>query len=159
MSAHFTLGELLSHLSAYLAGTTDFSAFREWVYSYYVSEGEKRVDEAMEAILPVLRPYLEWQEAVGDPRCRTRMERLYRLLSSATTAFAERTVFALEFDEVQRLTKKLRDGLITRPVYERKMAELSPGNYDVGRVMEWAASHLDRSEPLDEYFRCDGGVL
>jgi len=151
MTKLWTLEKLLSHLSAYLTGKTDFSVIREWVFDYYISEEETGLDAAMDEVLWVLRPYLEWEEAVGDPKRQTRMERLYRLLASATTAFAERTVFALEFDEIQRLTKKLRDGLITREVYERKMGELSPGDYDVRRVIMWAQAHIDADQPVEEY--------
>lgn len=153
MTKLWTLEKLLSHLSAYLAGKADFSVIRAWVFDYYISEEEKGLDAAMDEVLWVLRPYLEWEEAVGDLKRQTRMERLYRLLASGTTAFAERTVFALKFDEIQRLTKKLRDGLITREVYQRKMGELSPGDYDVRRVIMWAQAHIDADQPVEEYLR------
>ncbi len=153
MTKLLTVEELVSRVSAYLSGKTDFSVVRDWVFDYYVSDEKMAFDAAMEAIVPVLRPYLEWEEGVGDPKRQTRMDRFCRLLASATTAFAERAVFALKFDEIQRLTRKLRDGLITREVYERKMGELSPGDYDVGRIIEWAWAHIDENRPVEEYLR------
>jgi len=145
-----TLEGLLSHLSDYLGGKIPFSAVRNWVFDYYISEEEKRLDAAMEQIIEVLRPYLEWEEASGDPMRESRMQRVYTLLRSARSRFAERAVFALEFDEAERLTKKLRQGLITKDVYLRKMGQLSPADYDVNCVIGWAEAHVDEKHPVPD---------
>ncbi len=146
----FTLQELLSRLCLYLEGKSDFSDVREWVYEFYWAEQSIELDDALEKVFPILLPYLQDEAAYKDSKRDVRMRRVYKLLNSATSLFAENTVFGLEFDEIRELTKKLLDALITKETYQRKMAALSPAPYDVIRLVRWADAHRNDNEPVQE---------
>ncbi len=143
-----TLQDLLSRLRDYLEGKNDFSTIREWVYEFYEGETSYALDEALEEALPVLLSYLQYEEAEQDVSRNRRMRRVYLLLNSAGSAFAERTVFGLEFDEIRELTGKLSDALITAETYQRRMATLSPAPYDLSRLLRWASAHRSDNEPV-----------
>ena len=145
-----TLPEFLSRLRLFLDGSSDFSVIRDWVYSFYEGEESFGLDEALEEIFPVLLSYLQYDEAEKDPNRDIRLRRVYKLLCSASSSFAERTVFGLEYDEIHELTKKLRDKLITQETYQRKMGMLSPAPYDQSLLANWANAHRDKNEPAFE---------
>ncbi len=133
-----TLQELLSRLRQYLDGKDDFSAVREWVYEFYEAEESFGLDEALEEIFPVLLSYLQYEEAENDSRRDIRLRRVYELLNTASSMFAEYTVFGLEYDEIHELTNKLLNTTISNETYQRKMAALSPASYNVDQVISWA---------------------
>lgn len=146
----YTLRELLSRLRFYLDGKTDFSDVREWVYEFYWAEQPIKLDGALEEVFPVLLPYLQDEEAFEDTKRDVRVRRVCELLDAASSLFTERTVFALEFDEIRVWTKKLSDALISDETYQRKMATLSSAPYDVIPLIQWAKSHKDETEPVLE---------
>ena len=132
-----TLKELLSRLRLYLEDKSDFASVRNWVYQFYEAEASYRLDDALEAVFPVLLSYLPYEEAGKDSKRDVRMRRVYELLKSANSAFTERTIFALEYDDVRELTKKLSDALITNEMYQKKMAMLSPVPYNAVLLIHW----------------------
>jgi hypothetical protein len=145
-----TLQELLSRLRQYLDRKSDFSDVRNYVYEFYEAETSVELDNELEEVFPVLLSYLQFEEAENDLRQDVRMQRVCSLLNSASSLFAERTVFGLEYDEIRELTKKLRDQLITVETYQRKLATLSPATYDVSQLIRWAKLHDNENEPIPE---------
>jgi hypothetical protein len=145
-----TLKELLSRLGLYLEGKSEFASVRDWVYQFYEAEGSYTLDDALEAVFPVLLSYLQYEEAEKDSKRDVRMRRLHDLLNGANSSFGERTVFALEYDETRELTRKLSDALITNETYQRKMSTLSPAPYDAARLVRWADAHRNETEPVLE---------
>ena len=145
-----TLNQLVWRLRLYLEGKSDFSTIRDWVYQFYEAEGSFAIDDPLEDVFPVLLSYLQYEEAEKDSKRDVRMRRVYKLLNSASSSFAERTVFALEFDEIRELTRKLSDALITEDTYQRKMATLSPVLNDVTRLVRWANAHINQNDPMLE---------
>lgn len=142
-----TLHELLSRIHDYLEGKSDFSVVRDWVYQFYEAEEYYELDTALEEIFPILLSYLQYEEAEQDPMRSVRMHRLHKLLSVADWSFAEHAIFAMEFDEIRMLTRKVLDGVITSETYDRKMSTLSPATYDAKRLAHWASAQRDDNEP------------
>lgn len=141
-----TLPALRHILDKYLAGDEPFSAVRRFVYGYYEAEDTNILDASLAAIFPILAPYLEGEEARGDPDRQRRIRRLRGLLDQ-DTALAERTVFALEFDKIRDLVRRLEGNLISRDVFESQIRKLSPGSFEDRRIVLWAMAHRDEDEP------------
>jgi hypothetical protein len=144
----YTLQEYLRLLALYLNGERRFSDIREFVFEYFEAEKPIELDKPLENVFPVLLPYLQFEEAEKDQRRDVRMRRIHDVLKTANSFFAERAIFGLEYDEIQTLLGKfIVEKVITKDVFERKMAELSPAPYDVMKLIDWAKSHQGKNEP------------
>ena len=143
-----TLQDLLERMEAVLLGQAEFPALREWVFDYYCAELDLELDEHLEAIFPVLLPYLHYEESQGDPGRETRLRRVLLLLHDDLNSIKERVVFALEFDRACELARKVAAGVIPNSVYEEQLAKLSPADYDSQLVGNWARRHAGEGGPI-----------
>lgn len=138
----------LSEVKNYLDGHSPFLAVRRFVFQYFEAEEDFELTEELDGILEVFLPYVHHEEAVGDPDCGTRLRRLYDVLGETTTFPKERTVFAIEFEKLRDLTKKVRNGVISNSVYQDQISKFSSCSFDYDVVKSWAASHADEQEPI-----------
>lgn len=134
---HLTLENFLSCIRLYLEGKAEFSKLRDFIFQYYEAEADISLDQSLDQIFPVLAPYFEFEESMGDPTRRYRMLRLEEALK-ADSEILERAVFALEFDRIQELKKKLLEKHITRSQYEDQLRKVSPVKFDMHRVKLWS---------------------
>lgn len=137
--------DLLSVLDSFLSGHANFEQVRRFVFQFYEAEEDITLETDLELVFAALAPYLEWEEAHGDDIRRERMQRLRDALSAAG-APVERTVWALEFEQIKGLQRRLDGGAITRGTYEAQLCKLSPAEFDVGRVAFWAEAHRKLNE-------------
>jgi hypothetical protein len=138
-----TLSEFRKVLAQYLAGDRSFDELRHYVYQYYEGEKPVTVDAGLEEMLPVFAPYLEYEEAHGDPQREARMMNMGRALTGQS-ALRERAVFGLEFGRIMDLTEKLESGAIDSNVYEGQLRTLTPVDFDWTQVSAWARAHISR---------------
>lgn len=132
-----TRADLLSVLDSVLADG-NFPRLRRFVFEYFEGENHVKLEDDLERVLAVLAPYLEYEEAYGDADRLKRLQRLRDVLDSADDALVERTVWALEIDQIKDLRGRLEQGVITRSVYEAQLQKLSPVEIDVRRIALWA---------------------
>lgn len=148
---------LLNVVNSISEGEAPFEALRELVFSFYEAEEGITLDEQMESLFAVLAPYLEYEEVYGDPNKRSKILRLKRMIENGRIQ-AEHAVFAIEFDMIKSISQKLKEGVITREVFEKKVKELSPANIDWNKVFLWAYAHTDIPELDLSLISCEGEV-
>ncbi len=149
MKTTISIASLVDQIQGYLDRKYDYDAVRAYVFSYYEAEEEFVATTDAEELLWVLLPYAQSEEAFGDDKRETRLRRLARLFdepprSALTTAVA---VFAMKFDEISELTRKVDDGIIPDSVYRGQLEKLSPVDFDVELIVEWARRHKGDVEP------------
>ena len=137
-----TLIELREVLERYLSDRGTFEELRRFVFQYYEAEKETELDEPLQQLFPVLAPYMEHEEAYRDSDREIRLRRL-RLVLEDKEAIAERALFALEFQRIQDLTRRLKLGNIDRDTYNDQLKKLSPAVFDDRRIALWAYAHAD----------------
>lgn len=147
MNTVITLDNLLERLKDSLYGG-DYETFRTYVFSRYEAEGEVTVDDNADEVLSVLAPYVETEEAIPDQSRDLRLRRTARLLDNARNAFIkELCVFGLNFSEIVELTAKVDAGIIPQGVCIAQLRRLTPAEFDVGLVCDWARKHKGNQEP------------
>lgn len=147
MTTVITLDKLLERLKDFLYGG-NYETFRTYVFSRYEAESEITVDDNADEVLSVLAPYIETEEAIPDQSRDLRLRRTARLLANARNAFVkELCVFGLNFSEIVDLTAKVDAGIIPQGVYMAQLRRLTPAEFDVGLVADWARKHRGNQEP------------
>ncbi len=146
-----TLEQLLSRIRDYLMGRSEFSDVRRFVYEYYEAESDLELEPKLENVLSVFLSYVQYEEAEGDASRHSRVRRFFELVTVGQSCLVERTVFALEFDEIRRLTEKHDSGVISTETYYNQMRKLSPADYDGDQLIRWACAHRNLKEPVGEY--------
>ncbi len=142
--------QLLSCFRGFLEGKLPFSSLRDFVFQFYEGDRDVELDVFLKQVFPLILPYLQWEEAMGDPKREIRIRRLFNLLQKQQTFLPERVLFALEFDKIIELTKKENAGIIPSKVYHEQMAKLSSCSYDIRLIEKWGKQHLAEQEPVIE---------
>jgi hypothetical protein len=148
MTTTVTLEQLKRRLRNCLEGRETYDSFRSFVYSRYESEDEIVIDELGDELLSVLSPYIETEAAIPDSNRELRLRRLNYVLTSAPQQnLSTAAVFAINYDEICELERKLLTGVISQRVFEEQLEKLSPATYDVTLLNAWAKQHAEEQEP------------
>ncbi len=140
-----TLKQLEAIVERTLHGERTLDELRAFLFLRHESEEDVEVEPELEELLPVLEPYAEYEEAMGDSAALERLARLQRVLNGPIPT-RERVVFALKYDTIMVLTSKLERGVIDDATFERQLAALSPAPLDTRRIRLWARAHLGLSD-------------
>lgn len=142
-----TLKILIEQIRQYIDGKCEYDAVREYVFSPHESEDEIEVADDADQVLSVLLPYMLSEEAFGDKMRDVRLRRLVRLFENPReTHLSAVVVFALEYDEIQELEKKLDSDVISEAVFREQLRKLSPATFDIDSIVSWGISHKGLSE-------------
>lgn len=142
---NMNLNELRFAVNLSLNSAYSLLPLRRFLFARYEGDEEIDVEPALESLLPVLEPYVEHEEALGDPDLSLRLNRLQRVLNCPNVT-PERVFFALEFDAIRELVGRLLRHTIDQGTFERQLVKLSPATFDLQQVSTWALRHAELPE-------------
>lgn len=120
------------------------AALRDFIFDYYWDEDEYVFEsEESEWIFAVLLPYLQVEEAIGDPHRQERMRKLLEALGQEFTP--ESAVIGLEYDCINDLVQKYRNGFIRRHLLRKKIEELTPAAIDKEKLFKAVMAKAEES--------------
>jgi hypothetical protein len=119
---------------------------RKFIFDFYEGDSEDDLAPDVENIFAILAPYVEFEEAYGDPIAGKKIIRLKRLFDR-NDFDANKVLFSLEYETIMILLHKLDNKKISTTIFKKKIDELSPANFNTEKIIEWAKQHKNMTEP------------